>query len=61
MDVISEFLTLDNILAVILMAFMFLWHRRATARDSQFFATMQEMIKLLRACGDKLTPPPPRD
>jgi ABC-type transport system involved in cytochrome bd biosynthesis fused ATPase/permease subunit len=40
--------------SVIMIVFMFLWHKRATARDKQFFETLQAINASLLECMSKL-------
>lgn len=50
----ADFLTLDNILAIVLVYYVSLQHKRATERDKNFHATMQSSMSLLKDCGEVL-------
>lgn len=46
--------TLNNILGIILLVFMFLQHRRESERSARFFDTVNRMISLLSDCQEAI-------
>lgn len=53
-SVVHDLFSLDNILAVIFIVFLWLQHVREKERSANFFGTVNKLIEIVETCQEKL-------
>lgn len=51
---LTDLLSLDNALLIVLVLFMILWHRRTMARDAEFFEAQRQTMRMVARCLHEL-------